>query len=430
MFLLHYFFFFCCNFIVAEDSESHTNEDDDGAKDKDEVGTFNEVENGEGEDTSHLSLQGGGASNIPLVPVNTKDGVILIPVPHAVASQLKPDLLDSSKESLHGTSEGHDSSNVELYGTSDGKKRRLFTHKSESCSMCGKMFHRIGDRKRHEASCLRSPYRCHYCIKCFSSENEWYEHEKRHTEGPIHRCTVCGKVMINQRTWRQHMRLKHPVELKEMEETACIAKCQHCDKSFNSYRSLGDHMEQSHSDMLSKVLSHLCQYCQRSFSSSFGLLTHQIAAHPKEKAENETEPPKKRKKSQCHECGKVMVNIKYHERIHTGERPYPCDVCKKTFASPQNLKQHMRTHTGEKPYKCRYCASSFTTSGSRIRHERIHTGDKPFNCQCCAKAFNSRAQLTVHLRSHTGETPYQCPECNRKFCYKNTLDRHIKTHNK
>lgn len=43
--------------------------------------------------------------------------------------------------------------------------------------------------------------------------------------------------------------------------------------------------------------------------------------------------------------------IKYDLNRHTGDRPYKCDRCDKSFGRKTNLTAHTRVHTGEKPFK-------------------------------------------------------------------------------
>ncbi|XP_064628260.1 zinc finger protein 768-like isoform X7 [Lineus longissimus] len=46
--------------------------------------------------------------------------------------------------------------------------------------------------------------------------------------------------------------------------------------------------------------------------------------------------------------------------------------------------------------KCRFCEKTFTQKGHVVRHERIHTGEKPFICDICGKAFNQSGSLKSH----------------------------------
>lgn len=91
----------------------------------------------------------------------------------------------------------------------------------------------------------------------------------------------------------------------------------------------------------------------------------------------------------------------------------------------------MKVHD-HKSFRCTYpgCNGVFLDKNKLRRHIIIHTGEKPYKCDICGKRFGLEFNMKIHRRIHSGEKPYSCkyPGCNRGFNQKTNLAVHEKTH--
>lgn len=56
------------------------------------------------------------------------------------------------------------------------------------------------------------------------------------------------------------------------------------------------------------------------------------------------------------------------------------------------------------------------------------TGERPFSCSMCTKTFNQKGALQIHMAKHTGEKPHMCDFCPMTFAQKGNLRAHIQVY--
>ena len=324
--------------------------------------------------------------------------------------------------------------------------------KSYPCPVCGQLFSKLYNVKRHiqrKKRCMENaekcdtlnitldatneikPYKCGKCMCVFVSSACLKEHAHCHDD-KRYQCSTCGKLFNTSSGHKKH-NVVHTGERP--------FSCKSCGKTYKNGASLKYHML-THTGKRPQV----CDKCGKSFLGPSALKTHGLS-HLTEKifpcflceksfvCEQHLRQHNKThtviKSHLCVTCGKAFkkrTSLRRHMIIHSDDKPYICETCGKAFKSSERLKVHARTHTGEKPYSCGVCGTSFAQSCALDIHKRIHTNVKPYTCAICGKSFVTLSQIRTHEKSHSGTKPHACTICGRTFTLPHQRRAHEKTH--
>lgn len=143
----------------------------------------------------------------------------------------------------------------------------------------------------------------------------------------------------------------------------------------------------------------------------------------------------------CEKCQKKFFKkgrYEAHLRIHKGLKPYPCNLCDKSYSKSSHLKSHIddvhTEHTEE--FKCEHdgCDKVFRRKQTlrvhcRIKHSMVKLEPKVFMCEECGKTFKNISSLKDHRYKHTGEEfPYKCDQCGKGYLSQRTYRDHQMRH--
>lgn len=118
-----------------------------------------------------------------------------------------------------------------------------------------------------------------------------------------------------------------------------------------------------------------------------------------EREANQMKGGRTKRKYLCHFCKKEFLggnDLRKHIRIHTGERPFECTHCGQKFRQGGCLKNHVASQHGtSQTFTCFYCEKSFPIKERLRLHMRLHSGEKPYRCEICEKRFARGGQVST-----------------------------------
>ena len=311
--------------------------------------------------------------------------------------------------------------------------------KKYQCTHCEKKFSTKVQLTHHNNIHLGlKPYSCKICNKTFTQPTHLNIHMRVHSGSKPYMCSICGKTFAIASNMRKHQFIHERENIENKKELNCdeVNKgtedldqeefvpmtnypCDHCEASFATKRELMTHI--TNHDEISPFQC-TAAGCEAKFPTEKKLAIHEKRQHNKQHS--------------CNFCGKVCVSqsqLKKHVLIHTGDRPFKCNSCEKSFTQKSHVTFHQKTvHSKDgfdrKKHVCLVCGRGFSTKGVLNKHKMLHTNDRPFQCDVCSKSFVQKSHLKVHFAKHTGHRPFPCPECGKQFTTKHHLKEHSLLH--
>ncbi|CAG2102553.1 unnamed protein product [Medioppia subpectinata] len=145
-----------------------------------------------------------------------------------------------------------------------------------------------------------------------------------------------------------------------------------------------------------------------------------------------------------------------HSNRHSGERPFACAQCPKSFVGREALTNHCRVvhqrtalrcvaaecarrarRRAQRPlaaepkteFLCSKCDYKSKTRQALNQHKVVHN-ERTMKCDFCPKLFKSRKQLKCHAISHQLEPQFKCDRetCGAAFRTRKTLRNHLLKH--
>ncbi|CAB1346248.1 unnamed protein product [Coregonus sp. 'balchen'] len=287
--------------------------------------------------------------------------------------------------------------------------RHKQTHKDGrvyDCLICGETFQSLSARTEHKKSHMeQGAYQCSQCHRKFSWASAMVRHLKAHTEGAGVKTQELTKSLKSE---------KEDIGIEEIVREVAVETPEDGGKSPHNPQE-GEEMVRTSGRKTRPTLKVQMVNLQK--------LKGKVAT-PKRR----TDEASVQQHIETDHSGEVQEDSQSAPHLTGQAGHYDCPDCNSSYKFQSLLKYHRRVHTGERPYVCPQCGRRFSFKQSLERHKQTHKDGCKHDCLICGQNFKSLSAYTEHRKNHMENGVYRCSECDRRFSWKSALVRHLRTH--
>lgn len=262
-------------------------------------------------------------------------------------------------------------------------------------------------------------YLCGICGTGLKRKEHLERHTLEHMEIRPHVCPECGKGFKR----KEHLNIHFATHTGNKSQ-----ECFVCKKSFYRKDHLQKHMQTHNKNLANKL--YISEQMLKIKQEAMEMLDDDNVEI--EIRDNYDQPTVKIKEENFN-----AIFEKNYIKIGTGERPFICLICNKTYKRKDHLKLHSMTHM-EKDKVCSECGKAYHKEEQLMAHMSTHMNQPAIEIEEMplvqnlytdqSNFFTTDNSLLIPRSEYKAERKHICSICQRRFKRKQHLKIHLNVH--